>query len=136
MDKNIIVKIKKLIKKFKMLRIRSNLILIMRVYTVIFLAIPVIFGVINLQGSIEQGKHSKLWSVFVLFMIGFYFFVMRSFKKNIYTPIVMVEKVVQGIVLGKRDLDIAQVREGDALYPLYCDLNVKVPFPILVSNPW
>lgn len=126
MDKKLIAKLKLIVSNIKKLKIRSNLIIILKLYTLVFLAIPMIFSIFNIMDSIKQGKSYGIWICYILAMIILYFFIMNIYRKKIYKPIITIENIIHGIVQGKTDLELSQVKEGDSLYPIYCDLKFMI----------
>lgn len=95
------------------LKMRMHLMIDIGIFAFFFLASPFVFYVL--------WKDNKTYAVVT--SVFCYFLLMCNFYKKIYLPIMTIEKVIHGMVLGKTELKLKDMKETDSLYPMYKDLN-------------
>lgn len=125
LPKNISGFLGRLIERIRLLRIRTNMLAIFGIYTVVILATLFIYGFSNLYTS-DGGRRLDITFVLITSacLLILNAVVIIHFRNKIYKPIINVEKIIHGIVEGETDLKPGNVKEGSPLYPLYADLNI------------
>lgn len=83
------------------------------VFAFFFLVGPLVFCVL--------WKYNKSYAA-IISAVGYLLLIYNFYKKK-YLPIMAIEKAIHGIVLGKTELELTDMKETDSLYPMYKDLN-------------